>query len=351
VDSALVAKRQEVDAVLDSAFTIGLIRGILVCSLLWGSAPFVARLFGTDAAVAVIRAVGSVAALRGLANPATALAVRALDFRRAFWWSLPEQLVALGVTIALAVVRRDVWALVIGVIAGQVAGTLASYGLVRSRPRLDFDRHRAGALLHFGSRVSAARALSYVSVTLDAAVVGVTMGVHALGLYQFAVRVAELPVLTFTRAAAQVALPALSLQQADQAAMTRTWRALAWPVLGVNTAAAIAIVLFAHPLIGVVVGERWLPAVLPMQILAVGMLFRGFVILSGQLFDAVGSPSFTLRLNAVRLVTLVACLSVLAPAAGLEGAALAVLLANAAGALLGWRWSRTVIRHTSGHLP
>jgi lipopolysaccharide exporter len=344
VDTALVARRQEVESFLDAAFTIQLVRGAAAFLILWVSAPFVARFFDSDAAVAVIRAVGLVAALRAVVNPATALVVRALDFRRVFWWSLPEGLISVAVTIPLAIARRDVWALVIGVIAGQAVGTLASYGLVRRRPRLDFNPHRLRDLLRFGSRVSGARALSYLSVTLDGAVVGTTMGVHALGLYQFAVRVAELPVTTFTRATAQVALPALSSQQTSADALVRTWQGLVRPVLWMNAAAALGIVLFAEPVIRLVVGERWLPAVVPMQILAAAMLCRGLIILAGQLFDAVGSPGSTLWLNAARLVVLLASLQVFTNAGGLPGAALAVLVANATGAVLAWHWSQRLIQ-------
>jgi lipopolysaccharide exporter len=350
VDTALVARRQDVEPFLDAAFAIQVVRGAAVFLILWAGAPFVARLFETEAAVAVIRAVGVVAVLRGLGNPATALVVRALDFRRVFWWSLPEQLISVALTIALAIARRDVWALVLGVIAGQTVGTLASYGLVRRRPGLDFSSDRLRDLLRFGSRVSGARALSYLSVTLDGAVVGTTMGVHALGLYQFAVRVAELPVTTFTRATAQVALPALSSQQTSADALVRTWQGLVRPVLWVNAAAALGIVLFAGPAVSLIVGERWLPSVVPMQILAAAMLCRGLVILAGQLFDAVGSPGSTLWLNAVRLVVLLASLQVFTHAGGLPGAALAVLVANASGAVLAWHWSQRLIQARSPHL-
>ncbi|HEX2166137.1 MAG TPA: oligosaccharide flippase family protein, partial [Longimicrobiales bacterium] len=109
VDTALIAKRDDVERYIDPAFTIQLIRGFVVCGLLWIAAPGLAWAFQNGAAVSVIRSVAVLAALRGLANPAVALAVRALEFRRVFWWSLPEVLSALCVTVALAFVRRDVW--------------------------------------------------------------------------------------------------------------------------------------------------------------------------------------------------------------------------------------------------
>src|SRR5262249_49026249 len=203
VDTALVAVRDEVETYIDPAFTIQVTRGIAVMGLLWAAAPAVAWAFHTAAATPVIRSVSVVSALRGLMNPAVALAIRRLDFRRVFWWSLPEALTSLGVTLAVAFARRDVWALVVGAIAGQVAATIASYGLVPRAPRLTLTRERIGELLRFGRFVTGSRALMYFSVYLDAAIVGLTMGTQTLGLYQFASRVAELPVVTLTTPLAQ----------------------------------------------------------------------------------------------------------------------------------------------------
>ena len=320
VDTALVAKRKDAESFIDPAFTIQLTRGLVVLGVLWIGAPAVARVVQTDAALGVIRSVGAIAVIRGLANPAVSLAVRRLEFRRMFWWSLPEQVSSVALTVVLA-----------------------SYGLVPRRPRPVLARQRIYDLLRFGRFVSGARALMYFSVNLDGAVVGITMGTHALGLYQFATRVAELPVVTFTRAVAQVALPALSGQHASAAAVSGTWKSMLRSVLAVNTAAALLIVSFGDTAVSAVAGEQWLAAVPLMRVLAIAMLFRAVIVLTGQLLDAMGQPALTMRLNAVRLVALTVLLPAFAAWFGLYGIAQAVLLANAVAVLYAMRLSARVL--------
>jgi O-antigen/teichoic acid export membrane protein len=352
MDTALVAQRGEVDKYLDPAFTIQVTRGIIVSAVLWIAAPALAWAFHNDAAVSVIRMVGLISAIRGFGNPAVALAVRGLQFRRVFWWSLPEISSSLGFTLGLAIIRRDVWALVSGAIIGQAVGTFASYGLVRRKPRLVLGGQRMYDLLRFGRFVTGSRALMYFSVYLDAAVVGVTLGTHALGLYQFAARVAEVPVVTFTRAVAQIALPALSGAQTSAAELTRTWRAMLRWVLAVNTGTAIVIALFGHVAVRAVAGEHWLAAIPLMRILAVAVLFRAVVVLTGQLLDAMGQPALTLRLNGVRLATLIVLLPGMAAWGGVQGIAYAVVLASACAAVLATRFSARVLsRVTAGRAP
>lgn len=332
VDSALLAEREEVEPYLDAAFTIQLARGVAVFLLLWIAAPVLAWAFHNGAAVPIIRTVAMIAALRGAANPAVAVVMRRLDFRRIFWWSLPEVLSSLCLAIVLMVLRRDVWALVIAAVAGQAVGSLASYGMAPRTPRVVFERERIRALLRFGRFVGGSRALMYFTVYLDAAVVGVTLGTHALGLYQFAMRVAELPVVTFTRAVAQVALPAVrGLKSAVD--LSRTWQMMLMWILSFNSAAAVFIVLFAEPAVVAIAGSRWIDAVPIMRILAVAMVFRAVVVLTGQLLDGLGEPARTLRLNAERLGVLLVALVPLAMRAGLHGVAFAVLATNVGAAL------------------
>lgn len=342
MDTALMAKR-DVETYLDPAFTIQAARGVAVFVLLWVIAPAIAWAFHNDAAVPVIRSVATIAVVRGIANPAVVLVMRRLDFQRVFWWSLPEVLTSLCLTVVLVFLRRDVWGLVIAVVAGQAIGTIASYGMAPRLPRLVFHRQPVQALLRFGRFVSGSRALMYFSVNIDAAVVGLAMGTQSLGLYQFAMRVAELPVVTFTRAVAQVALPALSDVHSTGASLKRVWRQMLWWVLAVNTAAALVILLFAETAVVALAGPRWLDAVPLMRVLAVAMVFRAVIVLSGQLFDAVGQPALTMRLNAGRLVTLLVVLPPLAAWTGSHGVAQGVLLANAGAAMLALRLSTRVV--------
>jgi O-antigen/teichoic acid export membrane protein len=333
VDTALVAVRQDVERYIDPAFTIQLTRGIAVMALLWAAAPAIAWAFDNAGATPVIRGVGVIAALRGLANPAVALAIRRLDFRRVFWWSLPEAVVSVCVTVALALTRRDVWALVAGAVAGQAVATITSYGLVPRAPSLSAGRGRIKDLLHFGRFVSGSRALMYFSVYVDAAVVGMTLGTATLGLYQFASRIAELPVVTFTRAVGQVTLPAVSGLHGRADLLRQTWRAMLGSVLAVNGLAAVAIVALAAVAIPAVAGPQWRPAVPLLRVLAVAMLFRALVVLSGQFLDGAGRPALTLRLNAIRLSALLVLLLPLALWDGARGVSVGVLLANAGSAL------------------
>ena len=343
VETALVSQPGDVREDLDSAFAIQAARGLLITGLLWAAAPLVAAFFGTAAATPVIRAVALTSLLRGLSNPAVLLLVKRIEFRRIFWWSLPEVVTGFALAVGVALVRGDVWALVAGAVGGQVVATAASYAMLPRRPGLRVRREAVRRLLHFGKWVSGARLLAWVSLSADNAIVGRFLGASALGVYQVAFRVGELAVVTFTRAVVLVALPALTELQGSER-LARAFRALFRLVLAANCAFALAVLLGAGPALAWVLGPAWLPAVPILRILVVAMVFRAMVVIACELFHAARRPSITLRVNAVRLAVMLATIFPLLHRYGMEGVAVSVLLASVAAVALAMYRVRVLLR-------
>jgi PST family polysaccharide transporter/lipopolysaccharide exporter len=340
-DTALVAGAGDAETDLDAAFTLQALRGALAAAALCAAAPAAAWLLGNPQAAPVVRAVAAVALLRGLVSPGMPLLVKRMEFARIFWWSVPEALAGFALAIGAALLRRDVWALVIAAVGAQLVATAASYAAAPRRPRLGL--HGAGRLLGYGKWVSGTRTLTFLSLNLDNVVVARLLGTGALGVYALAFRVAELGVVTFARAAAQVALPALSRARGDAPALAARWRGMLRLVVGVNCAFAAGVLLFAGPVVRWTLGAEWLDAVPVLRILAVAMVFRAGVVLASELFHAVRRPRLTTQVNALRLAVMLVTLLPLARAWGLRGAAVSVLLASVAAALLCAAWVRGIL--------
>lgn len=336
MDTALVSQPGDVEPDLDPAFTLQTLRGVAVAAVLWILAPLVGRIFDNASAVPVVHAISAIAVLRGLVNPASLLLAKRFEFRRIFWWSVPEMLGGLGLAVGFAYVRRDLSALVIAAVGSQVVATAASYGMAPRRPRFSREWARMRRLLHFGKWVSGARALMHLSVTADAFIVGSLLGTRALGLYQFAYRVAELPVVTFTRAVGIVALPGFSERQGRPIELRQAYRAALRLALGINCTFALGVLLFGGVAVEWLIGAQWLPAVPVVRILSAAMVFRAVLIVSSQFFDAARQPRLTVRANLVRLSVLLVTIGPLASVFGMHGAAISVLLSSlvAAGVCL-----------------
>jgi PST family polysaccharide transporter len=218
-------------------------------------------------------------------------------------------------------------------VGAQAVATAASYAVLPRRPRLVRDGPGARRLLGYGKWIGGSRVLMFLSLSADNALVGRFLGLGALGIYQLAFRLGELPVVTLTRAAQQVALPAFTALRGGPR-LRAAWRSVAWMVMAANGAFAAAALLLAGPVIGRVMGPAWLPAVPVVRILAVAMVFRSVMVVACELFHAVRRPRLTLEVNAVRLAVLLASIFPLMHRYGLAGVAVSVLLSSTAAAAM-----------------
>ncbi len=258
-DTALIQRRDDVDNFYDSAFTIQALRGVLLAALLSLTAPAAAAFFRGPGLVPVLRALGLVLIFRGLTNPAKVRLIRELRYDTLFWWSIPEVAVGLGLAIALGMVLRNVWALIIPVIAAQLMSTIVSHLIVQRRPRLALDWVRLRDVAHYSKWVLATQVMTFLSTQGDNAFVARVLGIAPLGFYQVAFRIAELPVTGFTQVVGQVAFPSLSALHSDRDRLKSWYFAAQRVTLLVHGGFVLLVLLFGGPFTRAILGARWMP--------------------------------------------------------------------------------------------
>jgi O-antigen/teichoic acid export membrane protein len=333
-ETSLVSHPGDAEADLDPTFTVRLGQGIVGAALMWACAPLVGRFFGMAALPGLIRALALVPLIRGLSNPAAILLVRRIEFRRLFWWGVPEAATGLVVVIAAGLVRRDAWALAGAIVASQAVGTAVSYAMAPRMPRVVLRGPGLARLLNHGRWMQGTRVLMFASLYLDNLAVGKLLGAAPLGFYQIAFRIGELPLATVGRAAAQVMLPVLTRLRRRPSALRRSYYRTYRQVLAVNAAFALAVIVAVRPVVAGLMGPEWLPVVPVARILAVAMVFRSAMTLANQLFYAVERPRAVFAVNAARVAVLALTVYPLLRLWGTEGVAVSVLLSCVAGALL-----------------
>jgi len=148
-------------AMLDTAFTLGLLRGLALAGLLALAALPFARAYHDARLVPLICFLSLAPALRGMASPRMALYARALDFRRDFASDLAGKLCSFAVALVLARLTHSYWAIAGGTVASPAISSLASFCLAPHRPRLSLRHWREFA--GFLGWVTASQVLSAIN--------------------------------------------------------------------------------------------------------------------------------------------------------------------------------------------
>jgi lipopolysaccharide exporter len=266
--------------------------------------------------------------LTGFGNIGIVFFQKQLEFNRQFLYELSATLADLVVSISLAFILRNVWALVYGGIAKNLTRFCLSYVLHPYRPRISFDMDKFRDLFGFGIWISGSIILVFLITQGDDIFVGRMFGVTALGFYQMAYLLSHLPVTEITDVISRVTFPAYSKLQDDLAKLREGYLKVLQLTAYVSIPLAAGIITLATEFTRIFLGQKWMPMVPAVQILAVAGLVSSVTATARPILHGVGKPKFDTIWQIVRLLVLAAMIYPLSMRWGISGAAIAVLIST-----------------------
>lgn len=317
-------------------FVVSLGMGAVLFLLTQLLAPTVAAFFESPSGEPILRVLGVSLLIKGLGNTHDALCRKGLRFKARV---VPE--VALAglkavVAVTLAWAGFGVWSLVWGQVIGVTAWTLVLWRIVPWRPRWRWPAETARSMFAYGRNIVAVNVLAAVIHHFDAVVVGRWLGVAALGFYQVAYRVPEMAITLLVRQIGTVLFPVFSaIHAAGRSLGAGYLRALRYVSL-LTLPVVAGLVVLAEPLVLVVFGEKWAPAVPILQALAIYTGLRSLGSHAGDVLKANGRPGLLAALGLLKAALLVPVLiwvargGAVAVAAGMAGVTGATVLLNLA---------------------
>jgi O-antigen/teichoic acid export membrane protein len=239
---------------------------------------------------------------------------------------LASTLAALLTAILLLPFVQNVWVLLISLITEELTRAVGSYVIAPWRPVLRIHWDDIRELNRFGRWVVAGSIIIFLSLQLDNIIVGKVLGATALGLYEVAFRISQLPATQISQVASTVAFPALS-SVVDQPDRFRTiYLRMVTSLWLVNLSVGGVIIVFAAPIVYYLLGDQWQSAIPVLRILAVAGIVRSTVTVGGNVFYAAGVPKYDVLMNIARLITMSVITYPFVKIWGIEGAAYAVLI-------------------------
>jgi PST family polysaccharide transporter/lipopolysaccharide exporter len=329
LNSALIYNENEnVNAYLNTTWTLMLARGLVLAGITVLIAPTVANVFGEPRLVAILPVMALGPLLDGVRNPGIVYFKKDLEFQRQFVYDVGGSLVQFGVAVGYALVNPTIWALVLGYIASSATRAFISYFLHEFNPRPRFDIERARELIGYGKWMTASNALNFVKNEGDDAFIGWFLAASSLGFYQMAYRLANAPATEISHVISGVAFPAYSKVQDDYDALRTGFVR----VINLSTFIAfpvgIGIAAVAPTFTRAFLGEEWLPMVLTMQLFAIYGTSRSFASTFGSVWQAVGRPDLLTKLQMLAIVGMVIGIYPATDQYGIAGAAAVILVVN-----------------------
>jgi O-antigen/teichoic acid export membrane protein len=258
----------------DTAWTLGLVRGVILAGLLVLTAHPLALFYGDPRLEMVIFAFAAGTFLSSMNNPRWILLQKDLDFRHQFVLSLAARMVAVLVSIIVAIAYQSFWALILGTLASQVVGVGMTYLAMPYRPRLRCNRARE--LWSFSIWLTLGQAINTINWRFDQLVVGKLLGRMELGYYSVGENLAQMPTREAITPLRQTLFPAFNKMSGDVARLRAAYQRVQGLISAIALPTGAGFALVAEPLVHAAMGGKWLPAVPVIQALAAVFAFQTF---------------------------------------------------------------------------
>ncbi|MFW6194335.1 MAG: lipopolysaccharide biosynthesis protein [Halobacteriota archaeon] len=323
---ALIQKKDDIESYLNTAWTFKILRSVILFIIIYLISPYVAFFFETSEAEPIIQAIGLCILFSGFNNIGTIYFRKELEFNREFAFRFSRTIVDFVVAVSAAIILQSVWALVYGKVASTLVACIVSYLIHPYRPRLSFDLPKARELFTFGKWVMGSTILIFLLTQGDDIFVGKLLGAAALGFYQLAYRISNMPATEITKVISQVTFPAYSKLQDNVKKLRKSYLMVLQFTTFLSIPLAGMILVLASDFTRLFLGEKWMPMVPAMQVLAIFGLLRSIGATTGPVFMAVGKPELVTKITFIRLFLMLALIYPLTITWGIVGASIAVVL-------------------------
>lgn len=322
---ALIQKKGETRIFLDTAWTIGLIRGFTIAAIVFFLAKPASVFFDAPTAEPILRVIGASIILHSLTNIAALYFQKELEFQKYFKYQFIGTIVDVAVAITSALLLKSVWALVFGLLAGNLARCIMSYIIEPYKPKISFKISQAKDLFSFGKWVLGSNIVAFLVVQGDDFFLGKVLGATALGFYQMAFQFANLPASEIGLLS-RVAFPTYSKLQDNLSKLKGAYLKMVRFVAFLTIPLTGGMFILAPQFTQIFLGEKWMLMVMALRILAISVMIKTIVATGSALYNAVGRPKFSFITILSTLMVLAAFIYPLTMLWGLTGTACAVLI-------------------------
>ena len=249
VGAAVVQRRDLDDETLNTAWTMQVIRNVLLYGIVWFLAPVAARFYDNPVITPILRVVASAFVCSGFRNIGLIVLSRDLDFRTTEIFQVVTETLGVAVTVVAAVILHSVWALAIGQVVFAVLKLIGSYVIHPYRPHFALSGPHMRSLFGVRRERDGVRHPGVPCNQTDSAVVGKVVGMAGLGFYSLAQNLSNLPVSCISGVLGSVAFPTYATFQRDPARLRATMGEVLWAVTVLAIPASVGLWLLA-PAVG-----------------------------------------------------------------------------------------------------
>ena len=326
VTAALIHKQDNFDEAKDTAFSVMIIRGFILGTILFFLAPIFSQYYDETVLEQILKFMCLIFILNGFHNINIVKYEKELDFKRLTFLEQSENIFNFVFIVAMAYYYRSIWALVFGQIASSLYRLIFSYVLIRGHGRIRFNKGIARDLFSYGKYITALTIVLFITSEIDNLFIGKLLGMEVLGFYVIAYTLSNFPATHISKIISTVLFPAYSKLQHDFKQLRELYLTMVDLISKFTFPAFCGMFILSKEIIIFVYGSKWENSIDVLRVLCIFAVIRSISSINGYVYNAIGKPYISFYVNISKLIIILLIIYPLTNLFGIMGAAYAITI-------------------------
>ena len=296
---ALVQKKKATQTDYNSVFYLSMAVAAVLYVILFFGAPFVARFYHVPELKSMLRILALSLIFHSINGVQNVELNRKMLFKLSFRVSWARVIVSSVTGVSLAIAGFGPWALVYASLAGGVTGVIARQLVIRWRPTFTFSWVSIRELFGFSWKIATAGFLTRAYNELYGLLIGKFYMRSDLAFVKKGAHVPRVSRSLMEGTLARVSFPALAKLQDDPRRLCRAMRKMIRCSSFMVLPMMVILAVIAEPLVYLLFGTQWLPAVPYLRVACIGGAVAPFISINNQALMARGRSDIFFKIMVV----------------------------------------------------
>ena len=299
---ALVREKEITEKDKTTTFTFNLISAIIVYAVLFWAAPAIAAFFDQEVLTLIVRIMGLNLIIYAFSIIQRAHLTQQIDFKTQTKVRFVAVVVSGSVAIILAISGWGVWSLIVKILLMALIDTALLWFVRPWKPKLKIHKKSFQKLFGFGYKILLSSLLDKFYQQIYKLLIGKYFSSAALGFYTQAANFTNILINTLFRTLEKVTYPVLAKLQDNKTRLKSGYRKVIKMSSFIIIPCMVILGVLAKPLILLLMGEKWLPAVPFLQLLCLSGLTYHFSQINLNMLLVLGRSDLGLKLEIIKKV-------------------------------------------------
>jgi O-antigen/teichoic acid export membrane protein len=303
LSKTLIQQKNNVEEGTIIHFWVNLFTGLIISIILYFTSRIISlKIFQDIAVMNVLKLMCLQIIISSFAAVYTTILQKEMDFKKLFWIRLMSVVVPAFFSIPLALSGYGYWALILGSLFGQFLQLIVLMNFCKFRPTFTFNKNIAIEMFGFSKWVLITALLSWFYIWADSMIVGLYLGATDMGLYRTGSMFSGMVFTMIFGPVVPVLYTYLSNSINDFKNPELMVLKLLKTVIVISVPISFLGFFYSNEIADFVFGNKWIGVGFVIGMMLIMHGFSWIVGLNGEIYRALGKPSYETFVTAGSLV-------------------------------------------------